>query len=136
MARSPKKTRFYVELPTKPISTNNLYRGKKVRSYDYKKYRAETFKFLGTREEEYDLTGNLYLELEVGYSSPLSDLSNGIKGLEDVLTEYLGFNDRQVVTLVMNKFLVDKGSEYTLVTLRKTRKLVDKRTKHVKKKKQ
>lgn len=130
-----KCSRFSVELPSKPISTNNLYRGKKVRSYDYKKYRKEVFRFLEDNcrdAEDYDLTGNLYLELEIGYSSPLSDVSNGVKGIEDVLTEYLQFNDRQVVTVVLNKYLVNKGKEYTKVILRKSRKNIDRRTKYAK----
>lgn len=121
-----------LKIPIKAISTNKLYGGKKVRSWYYKKYRKEVFQFLKANyDDKVSLTGNLVLELEVGFSSPLNDASNSIKGIEDCIAEYYAFNDRQIVTIVVNKFLVNKGEEYTLVKLRKTRKNIDRRRKHV-----
>lgn len=126
--------KFQVRLPCKPISTNNLYMGRKVRSFDYRKFRTLVFKMLDNefKSSTFELTGNLTLDMEVGFSSPLSDLSNSIKGLEDCLTEYLGFNDRQIVTIVLNKYLVNKGDEYVIVKLRKTKKDINRRVKYVK----
>jgi len=129
---SPKKTRvkrsLHLKIPIKAISTNKLYSGRKVRSYVYKNYRKQVLQFLDDNySTPVSLTGNLVMELEVGFSSPLSDASNSVKGIEDCISEYYGFNDRQIVTIVIHKYIVDKGKEYTHIKLKKTRKIIDKR---------
>lgn len=125
-----KKRSLDLKLPIKAISTNKLYAGRKHRSYIYKNYRKQVFQFL---DDNYSfpvsLKGNLVLELEVGFSSPLNDASNSVKGIEDCIAEYYGFNDRQIVTIVIHKYLVDKGREYTHLKLKRTRKVIDKRIK-------
>ena len=110
-----------LRIPIKPISTNKLYSGRKVRSVYYRKYRKEIFQFLqDNAPDPVSLQGNLTLELEVGFSSPLSDLSNSLKGVEDCIAEFYKFNDRQVVSIVANKYLVNKGEEYTVIRIKKT----------------
>lgn len=127
------RKRIAVELPIKAISTNKLYSGKKVRSWFYKKYRKEVFQFLDSNANfKADMTGNLVVDLEVGFSSPLSDCSNAIKGIEDCIAEYYGFNDRQVVSVHIDKYLVSKGYEYTKIIVRRTKKNIDRRIKYVK----
>lgn len=127
----PTKGKIHLTIPLKALSTNKLYAGVKKRSWHYKKFRKEMFRFLGNIEKVgVCLSGNLVMDMEVGFSSPLNDLSNSIKGTEDILAEWLGFNDRQIVTMVLNKFLVKKGDEYIKVTLRKTKKNVDRRRKN------
>lgn len=124
-----KKT-LSLSLPFKAFSTNDLYAGRKVRSYKYKTFRKTVLDFLNKNyEQKVDLKGNLVLSLEIGYSSPLSDASNGIKGIEDVVAEYFKFNDKQVVTLKVDKYLVDKGAEYMKLSVVKTAKDIDRRTK-------
>lgn len=119
-----------LSLPFKAFSTNDLYQGRKVRSYKYKTFRKNVLTFLEENyEQRVDLKGNLSMSLEIGYSSPLSDASNGIKGIEDVVAEYFKFNDRQIVTILIEKYLVDKGKEYMRLKIRKTTKDIDKRTK-------
>ena len=124
-----------VMIPVKAISTNRLYGGIKRRSFEYKKYRKTVLDYL---EKHYPYRAkfpkNMVLHMEVGFSSPLSDASNSIKGVEDCVAEYFEFNDRQVVTLHVEKFLVDKGKEYTRIKLRSTNKDIDRRTKRVKSK--
>ncbi len=129
----PNRRRIDLEVPLKALSTNKLYAGVKKRSWHYKKFRKDMFKALNNIDKlGVKLTGSLTMNLEVGFSSPLNDLSNSIKGTEDILSEWLGFNDRQIVTMVLNKFLVNKGQEYIKVSICKTRKKIDKRYKEKK----
>lgn len=134
MGADGKKTRrkqhISVDLPVAAISTNKLYKGIKERSHFYKIFRKKVLTYLeATYDNDVNLNGNLSLSMEVGFSSPLSDLSNGIKGIEDVLCEYFGFNDRQIVHIEMNKKLVSKGKEYMKIHLKKSRRRVDYRDK-------
>lgn len=119
-----------LSLPFKAFSTNDLYAGRKVRSYKYKTFRKEVLEYLENNyEQKVDLRGNLVLSLEIGYSSPLADASNGIKGIEDVVAEYFKFNDKFIVELHVEKYLVNKGSEYMVLKLNKTTKNIDRRSK-------
>lgn len=119
-----------VRIPIKAISTNRLYFGKKRRSTEYKKYREAVLNWL---ELNYPYPAvfpkNMILTMEVGFSSPLSDASNSIKGIEDIVAEFFGFNDRQIVEVHICKMLVDKGAEYTHLKIRGTTKDIDRRTK-------
>ncbi len=120
-------------IPYPALSTNKMYSGRKVRSYHYKKYRKDIFKFLSTSyPDPVSLKGNLVMTMEVGFSSPLSDLSNAIKTTEDCIAEYFKFNDRQIIMIKMEKYLVNKGSEYVKIKINKTKKNIDRRVKYVK----
>lgn len=126
-----------VQIPLKAISTNKLYGGVKRRSWYYKKYRKDIFAFLNDNyKEPISLKGNLVLTMEVGFSSVLCDVSNSIKGVEDCIAEYFGFNDRQIVTIIVSKYIVNKGEEYTRIALKCTKKDIDRRVKYGKRKKE
>ena len=58
------------------------------------------------------MTGNLNFVMIVGFSSSLSDLSNSVKAIEDILKDYFDFDDRQIVEIHLHKRLVNKGDEY------------------------
>lgn len=124
-----RKQHISVDLPLPALSTNKLYKGVKQRSHHYKQFRKKVFNLLKEYDSNVNLSGNLSFHMEVGFSSPLSDLSNAIKGLEDVLCEYFKFNDRQIVQITMEKRLVDKGCEYVKVYIKKSRKRIDYRSK-------
>ena len=120
-----------LKIPYPALSTNKMYGGRKHRSFHYKKYRKDVFKFLKDNyPDPVSLSGNLVMTMEVGFSSPLSDTSNAIKCTEDCLAEYFKFNDRQIVTIKITKCLVNKGSEYTKVKINKTKKDIDRRVKY------
>ena len=126
----PKKVpaRISIEIPIPALSTNKMYSGRKRRSVYYKAFRKKVFQYLDDNVcKRVNLNGNLGLKMEVGFSSPLSDLSNAIKGIEDIMTEYLGFNDRQIVYIEMKKVLVCKGEEYISLIIYKTNREVDRR---------
>lgn len=125
------KRRVELTIPMAALSVNKLYGGVKKRSYHYKKFRKNIFRYLADstdyRRNGVSLNGNLTLKMEVGFSSPLSDLSNAIKGIEDVLAEFYNFNDRQIVRIELDKILVKKGDEYMKVTISQNRKKIDRR---------
>jgi len=122
------RRRIDVTIPYPALSTNKMYSGRKRRSVYYKSFRKKVFQYLdGHLDGHVNLRGNLGLKLEVGFSSPLSDLSNAIKALEDIMTEYLHFNDRQIVHIEMFKYLVNKGEEYMKLSIYKTKRNVDRR---------
>jgi len=131
---SPTRTRIKrrvdirIDLPA--LSTNKLFQGRKYRSYHYKVFRKKVFTVLRQElKENYKLNGNLKLVMTVGFSSKLSDLSNSIKAIEDILCEYLGFDDRQIVIIELYKYIVPKGEEYMDITIAKCRKNIDTRRK-------
>jgi len=125
-----KKRSLDLKIPIKAISTNKLYGGKKTRSWYYRKYRKQIFQYLGEHcPDPVCLSGNLTLQMDVGFSSPLSDASNSIKGVEDCISEFYTFNDRQIVTIHVDKWLVNKGEEFTHIRIKKTKKNIDRRHK-------
>lgn len=125
-----KKRSVSLQLPFKPFSTNKLYFGRKVRSTAYKNFRDEVLQFLSDNyDSNVSLDGNLVMSLEAGFSSPLADLSNCVKSIEDIVAEYFGFNDKKIVSIKMDKYLVNKGSEYMVLKINKTKKDIDRRVK-------
>lgn len=130
-----KKQRLDIQIPIAALSTNKLYLGKKRRSYHYKHFRRKVFSYLDDNYDRnlYSLKGNLTFHMVVGFSSTLSDLSNSIKGIEDVLVAWVnnGFDDRQICKIILEKRYVNKGSEYMRVSICKSRKNIDDRVKKV-----
>jgi len=126
---SPKKSRkkrsLHLRIPIKPLSTNKMYTGVKRRSIYYKQFSREVLKYLN--ENYYYckglvLTGNLKLVLEVGVSSTLMDASNCIKAIEDVIVKWCGsWDDRQIYSITIDKYIVRKGEEYINFSLTKLR---------------
>lgn len=128
--RTRVKRRVDVRIDLPALSTNKLFSGRKRRSYHYKDFRRKVFCVLRSQlKETYKLNGNLKLTMTVGFSSKLSDLSNSIKGIEDILCEYLNFDDRQIVAIELNKLIVNKGDEFMDITLHKVKKNIDMRRK-------
>ena len=127
-----KKQSLHLEIPMKPLSTNKMYSGVKRRSVYYKRFSREVFQYLN---ENYDprglsLKGNLRFTLEIGVSSPLFDASNSIKAIEDIIVKWSGsFDDRQVYSLHVEKYLVNKGEEYMKLSFTKLRSNRDRRYK-------
>ncbi len=119
-----------VKLPYKALSTNRLFLGRKVPTAEYKRFQQDISEYLklNYKVNGKKLEGNLVMYLEVGLSNPLSDGSNTLKSIEDCIARHFGFNDKQVVTHHISKYLVDKGKEYMVVKLMKTKKNIDRRT--------
>lgn len=125
-----RKQSIKLYLPVPALSTNKMYSGRKTRSWHYKKFRKQVFALLKDESKHVDLSGNLQLSMDVGFSSPLSDLSNAQKSIEDIIAEYFEFNDRQIVSIKLEKFLVNKGDEFMRIILKKSKRDIDGRSKH------
>lgn len=69
------------------------------------------------------------MHLEVGFSSPLADLSNSVKAIEDIIAEYFEFNDKMVIDTILRKYLVPKGEEYIKVLFKGCKREYDFRKK-------
>ena len=133
---SPKKRRkrqaLHLRIPIKPLSTNKMYSGVNRRSIYYKRFSREVMEHLNKHysKDGLALTGNLKLSMEVGVSSKLMDASNCIKSIEDIIVKWAQcFDDRQVYSLHVEKYIVAKGDEYIKFSLTKLRSNRDMRRK-------
>lgn len=99
----------YQETGLKPLSANQSYLGKKVKSKAYRMYENHMHRAL--RDLELPKEGNLKLTLEVYYSNKMSDIDNALKPFIDCLQQRYGFNDNRIYRLNVEKFIVPKGEE-------------------------
>lgn len=111
-----------VFLPVKPLSTNDMWMGRKRRSFEYQKFRRQMFKALKEYSNLHSIKGNMVLIAEVGLSSAAADLSNTVKAMEDVLMEYFKLDDKHTVDIHLRKFLVYRGDEFIKVKIHKSRR--------------
>ena len=97
-------------IKVKPMSVNQSYLGRKVKSAAYHKYEKLVLSIL-----EFDPVpekGLLEIDFVFGVSSKLADLDNPIKALMDLLQKLHTFNDNRVFKLSAVKKLVPKGEEF------------------------
>lgn len=109
-------------LPLKALSTNEMWQGRKQRSYGYKNFRRKTFKLLQEYQKEHGIHGNMVMYLSVGFSSKAADLSNALKAIEDVLMEYFGMDDKRTVDIHLRKYYVYRGDEFIKVKITRSRR--------------
>ena len=91
--------------------------GKKIRTYDYNKYRKTLLEELPSNIRI--PSGELILQMNVYYSNKASDVDNCIKPFIDILQEKYGFNDNRIYFLSVQKIIVPKGEEGILFKLKK-----------------
>ena len=129
--KKQKKQRLHVKFEFPVISANKLWITKGRRRFPsgyYSKFKKKVFEALG--EQGYsrgclNLSGNLKVQMDVGFSNKRSDLDNAVKGVLDTLVAFFGkWDDSQVVELHMKKFIVPKGEEYFKVLITKTRRQI------------
>ena len=94
----------------KPLSVNEAWRGRRYKTDKYKKYERDLLYLLPKTYPIPD--GKLQLELTFGFSSKASDLDNGIKQFQDVLSKKYNFNDNRIYKAIIIKEIVPKGLEY------------------------
>ena len=56
--------------------------------------------------------GDLFILYEWGLSNVGFDIDNPIKPFQDILQTRYGFNDKRIVTMLVNKYKVKKGEEF------------------------
>jgi len=93
----------------KPLSVNECFQGRRFKTKKYLAYEKEAL--LKLKQVEVG-KGQLSLSLLVGLSSKNSDLDNILKPWIDILQKKLGFNDRQIYHLTVEKIDVPKGQEF------------------------
>ena len=95
-----------------PLSQNQAWSGKRYKSSQYRQYQQDITAYLRTlslpsiqpKEKYY-----FYFEFGIPY---MQDLSNGIKLLEDIISDYLGINDRDVDSIFCRKIITKKIDAY------------------------
>lgn len=99
-----------IRIPLKPLSANEIWQGRHVKTKKYRKYSRDALFLLpgsiGLGAPPYSLT------IRFGFSSPLADADNPVKGFMDILGKKYGFNDRDIFELHAYKVIVKKGAEF------------------------
>lgn len=101
----------------KALSVNQAFKGRKVKTDQYKAYEFILYNLLPETIEV--PKGKLILVAEVGYSSSGSDIDNFLKPFIDVLQKAYNFNDNRIYKLDITKTIVQKGSEFVSFNLKK-----------------
>ena len=103
-----------MRLDIKPLSVNQVWQGKRFKTKAYKDYEKEALLKLKPMQVG---EGRLSLFLRFGLSSKNADIDNPIKPWLDILQKKLGFNDRQIYRLTVEKVDVPKGKEFIEFTI-------------------
>lgn len=92
----------------KPLSVNDCWQGRRFKTKEYKIYEKEMK--LKIKKQKMPVAP-YNIELKLYLSNPLSDIDNPIKPILDILQKKLGFNDRLIDKLTVEKIRVEKGKE-------------------------
>jgi len=99
-----------IEIKIKPLSVNQVWKGKRFRTKDYDNYEKALMLLLPSKitipEPPFLLT------LEFGFSSASSDWDNPIKPFQDVLAKKYDFNDKLIKKGIVSVEMVKKGQEF------------------------
>lgn len=92
----------------KPLSVNDCWQGRRFKTKEYKIYEKEMKLMIKKQKMP---VAPYSIELKLYLSNPLSDIDNPIKPILDILQKKLGFNDRLIDKLTVEKIRVEKGKE-------------------------
>lgn len=100
-----------IHIDIKPLSNNEMYGGRKVKSYKYRNFERELLPLL---PDDYKVPKDTKMELfmAVGLSSKLADLDNTLKPFIDCLQLKYSFNDKWIYKISTSKVDVKKGEEF------------------------
>ncbi|PCI54204.1 MAG: hypothetical protein COB36_10970 [Alphaproteobacteria bacterium] len=98
-----------MRLDIKPLSVNQVWRGRRFKTDKYKKYERDILTIL-PRIEIPD--GFLEIRLTFGFSSKASDFDNPVKPFVDCLQKKYDFNDNRIKRAVIDVIHVVKGKEF------------------------
>ena len=93
----------------KPISVNDVWKGKRYKTDLYKSYESVLLYKL-PKITLPDPPFEIYFKF--GFSSSASDWDNPIKPIQDILSKKYGFNDKLIEKGVVETEKVKKGQEY------------------------
>jgi len=104
-----------IHIDIKPLSNNEMYGGRKVKSYKYKNFER---KLLPLLPDDLEIPKDkMQLYIAVGLSSKLADLDNTLKPFIDCLQTKYNFNDKWIYMITATKTDVKKGEEFIEFTL-------------------
>ncbi len=98
------------KIPIKPLSVNEAWQGKRYKTNEYKKYEKAVLILLPKSVKIGK--SKLGIDIEYGFSNPLSDVDNPTKLLLDIMQKKYKFNDSQIYELTLRKSIVKKGQEF------------------------
>lgn len=102
------------KLNIKPLSVNEAWQGKRFKTPIYKKYEKDVLLMLPKQK----LDNPPYkVELEFGFSNPLSDIDNPIKLILDIIQKKYSINDKDIYQLNVLKSKAKKGEEFILLNI-------------------
>ena len=94
----------------KPMSTNSLFRGRRFRTKAYDEYEKEVWYQLPDSIKVPE--GKISLKYLVGLFNKNADMANVEKAFTDILQKKLGFNDKNIYKLEMERTDVSRGDEF------------------------
>lgn len=99
----------------KTLSVNDAWKGRRFKTKKYEDYEWELYSKLP--KIKVPKNKQLFLEIEVGYSSKASDLDNCLKPFIDILQKKYEFDDKWIYGFSVHKKDVKKGEEYIAFSL-------------------
>ena len=103
-----------LNIPIKPLSVNEAWKGRRFRSDAYNAYRMEMLLRLPPGQLPPPPYSVYY---EFGFSNKQADFDNPCKPLGDILQHKYGFNDKLIYEAHIRKVIVKKGHEYVKVKI-------------------
>lgn len=98
----------------KPLSINDCWQGRRVKTERYRNYEKE---LLFTLPNSNKTPPPYKVFFEFGFSNAASDLDNPVKCLLDIMQKKYLFNDKDIYELHIKKKIVQKGEEYFIFNL-------------------
>ena len=98
-----------MKIDIKPLSVNECWQGRRFKTDSYKSYEFKLLLLL-PKIKLPDPPFEAYYTF--GLSNNLGDADNLIKPFQDILSKKYGFNDRVIHRIIIEKIIVQKGSEY------------------------
>ena len=93
----------------KPLSQNECWQGRRYKTKKYEIYEKSILYMLRPIQIP---EGKLQIDYVFGYSNSASDIDNGIKSFQDILSKKYGFNDNRIYCITVLKQIVKKGNEF------------------------
>ena len=100
------------EIKYKPLSVNEVWKGKRFKTKAYNDYEMALFLILPPKRAVIIPDWPFEIVFYFGFSSPLADWDNPIKPLQDILAKKYGFNDKFIFKGSGEKEIVPKWQEY------------------------
>ena len=103
-----------LRLQIKPLSTNRIYVGRKVKSSQARQFERDIALLLAAYAKETELPdGDLAIHFRFG-TTRQKDLSNNVKLLEDQIAKHYGIDDRRFAGHTAVRIPVPRGEEFVI----------------------